>query len=736
MLKTKNENRLAGLFSCIAVFAFALVTVQSITASVSSVPDGLVGISITPAKATVGVGESIRLSAEGDYGTRTMPVRADWSLLKEGMGTLGACSNAKTCTFTAGDVAGATSVQAQVGDGKFIDVADILIEEKKEVLVNPFKDELPDWAFEAIVRMHQKGIVKGYDDGRYGPGDPVTNGQVITLLHRILLYANLIQEPTGCMKVYNDVASDHYAFLPACTFRRQGWSSDGATLAPDSASPRGVTAGFMNRTLGETLLSAIGTRPDGTQVFDDVPVGHPSFKDTAVTNLTGLMTGYPTGDFGVDDDLNRAAVAVIMFRILNKIEEEGISNLQGYDANAMDADAGHAAAPVVTKAACIVNADNGGSPRAGDPELGDGYVKLHLTEDYDIPSVRERCAGEYEALEARYCADARNSASRFQRGVLIYNADGSIRTGGGATRETQYQECSGAASSASSASSIAQEPPKDGTPCDDGNACTIYDVYTKGACTGTVKVCNDHNSCTTDTCDTKTSDCVFSPVNVGMACDDGNADTENDQCKTGKCVGTQIAVQDLCAGISCPDYQKCQSGYCVYKECSDYDGKVCSADTVCSGLNKRTSKEPRCCIGSCEELYTADTAPATTQKANLLMLKSYWTYYDFSAQNSTSYGTQYDFSISYETNNGQIGINRPWGANALATKIARPAKQDYAAITYLDCLNADYSDNYSAIMLQKPENIVCFQTVDGIVGKIGNASMALGQVHYTLWNKK
>ncbi len=32
--------------------------------------------------------------------------------------------------------------------------------------------------------MARKGIVKGYDDGRFGPNDPVTRGQVVTMLHR------------------------------------------------------------------------------------------------------------------------------------------------------------------------------------------------------------------------------------------------------------------------------------------------------------------------------------------------------------------------------------------------------------------------------------------------------------------------------------------------------------------------------------------------------------------------
>ncbi len=48
-------------------------------------------------------------------------------------------------------------------------------------------------------------------------------------------------------------------------------------------------------------------------------------------------------------------------------------------------------------------------------------------------------------------------------------------------------------------------------PCDDGNACTENDACQNGTCTGTVVTCNDHNECTTDSCD-PAKGCVFVPV--------------------------------------------------------------------------------------------------------------------------------------------------------------------------------------------------------------------------------
>jgi hypothetical protein len=50
-----------------------------------------------------------------------------------------------------------------------------------------------------------------------------------------------------------------------------------------------------------------------------------------------------------------------------------------------------------------------------------------------------------------------------------------------------------------------------GTPCNDGNACTINDTWnTACQCIGVVQVCNDNNPCTTDACTNGT--CVFAPL--------------------------------------------------------------------------------------------------------------------------------------------------------------------------------------------------------------------------------
>ena len=85
---------------------------------------------------------------------------------------------------------------------------------------------------------------------------------------------------------------------------------------------------------------------------------------------------------------------------------------------------------------------------------------------------------------------------------------------------------------------------QNGTPCNDGNQCTVNDYYQNGVCIGgQVNSCNDGNPDTADTCDPN-SGCVFTPIGRGPAdgtpCNDGNQCTVNDYYQNGVCMGGQV----------------------------------------------------------------------------------------------------------------------------------------------------------------------------------------------------
>jgi cysteine-rich repeat protein len=88
-----------------------------------------------------------------------------------------------------------------------------------------------------------------------------------------------------------------------------------------------------------------------------------------------------------------------------------------------------------------------------------------------------------------------------------------------------------------------------GTPCNDGNACTTQDACAAGICAGTPLSCSDNNTCTTDSCNSASGACVHTPVanccgngvqEGGETCDDGNQ-AGGDSCPA-NCQGGNLGV--------------------------------------------------------------------------------------------------------------------------------------------------------------------------------------------------
>ncbi len=84
-----------------------------------------------------------------------------------------------------------------------------------------------------------------------------------------------------------------------------------------------------------------------------------------------------------------------------------------------------------------------------------------------------------------------------------------------------------------SLSTTSWSPAQSGTTCNDGDACTRSDTCRSGACAGTAVDCSDRNACTLDSCDRATG-CVHDPVD----CDDNNGGTQDSCDPATGCVHT------------------------------------------------------------------------------------------------------------------------------------------------------------------------------------------------------
>lgn len=136
-----------------------------------------------------------------------------------------------------------------------------------------------------------------------------------------------------------------------------------------------------------------------------------------------------------------------------------------------------------------------------------------------------------------------------------------------------------------------------GDECDDKNACTQHDTCkSDGSCQGISLNCNDDNQCTNDSCDISTGHCNHTPVN----CDDNNQCTD-DSCdkSTGFCSSTLINCND--------------DDPCTIDSCDKSTGCI-HTDVNCDDDNKLTLDY---CVAGSKCLLNPDPSSAPTPKERI-----------------------------------------------------------------------------------------------------------------------
>lgn len=146
---------------------------------------------------------------------------------------------------------------------------------------------------------------------------------------------------------------------------------------------------------------------------------------------------------------------------------------------------------------------------------------------------------------------------------------------------------------------VCSNPPlPDGTPCHDANACTQSDTCQSGNCIGAEPVvCSPLSDChLAGVCDPTTGDCSDPIAPNGTPCDDGDACTQTDTCQSGNCAGANPVActpfspchdagvcdptSGACSQPTVPDGTPCDIGLpCVPAEC--VEGQCLAGSSPC-----------------------------------------------------------------------------------------------------------------------------------------------------------
>ncbi len=183
--------------------------------------------------------------------------------------------------------------------------------------------------------------------------------------------------------------------------------------------------------------------------------------------------------------------------------------------------------------------------------------------------------------KAKGCANLPKDPTACEDGNLCTTGDqcqGGVCAPGTSSPCTTDNPCLLALCSPASADCATKLRP-DGYACSDGKPCTSGDACAKGLCAGKA-ACNDGNACTVDACGPD-GNCAFAVQGAG-ACDDGDKCTSGDACAAGLCAGA--AVPSLC-----DDHNPCTSDSCDKaagcKHANASDGAACDDGLSCNGTD-------------------------------------------------------------------------------------------------------------------------------------------------------
>jgi hypothetical protein len=174
------------------------------------------------------------------------------------------------------------------------------------------------WAASEIEACVQAGVVSGYGDGTYQPGDPVTRDQMAVYISRALAGGDENVPEFTDTPTFPDVGSEHWAFdyvEYAADQNVVGGYEDG-TYHPEFEVTRDQMAVYVARALvapdGEDGLA--GYVPADPRNFPDVASDFWSYKHVEYCVENGVVAGYEDGYYHPEIVVTRDQMAVYIAR--------------------------------------------------------------------------------------------------------------------------------------------------------------------------------------------------------------------------------------------------------------------------------------------------------------------------------------------------------------------------------------------------------------------------------------
>ncbi|WP_214482218.1 S-layer homology domain-containing protein [Bacillus sp. SM2101] len=161
------------------------------------------------------------------------------------------------------------------------------------------------WAVEEIAYLTLEGIIKGYNNGEFGPKDNVTRGQAAVMVTRALeINTENITNPK-----LPDVKEDHSAYREIAAVIDQGIFDLVDSFHPNEPLTRGEMA--------KILVRSYDLKGDYGEYFTDVSLDNEYYPYINKLFANGITTGFPNKTFKPNQPITRDQFAVFFARVLD-----------------------------------------------------------------------------------------------------------------------------------------------------------------------------------------------------------------------------------------------------------------------------------------------------------------------------------------------------------------------------------------------------------------------------------
>ena len=179
--------------------------------------------------------------------------------------------------------------------------------------------------YQGVMDCAAKGIVGGYDDGTFRPGNTVTKSNFSVMLSRALYAGNIAKHNDSYnLYTYGPFAGNYLALYYDGVYEGASFKSDFTMMNLETMNTginRYDMAQLMTNIMKQRGLAASESEKNAavSEITDysEIPG---QYKD-AVLNVyaLGIIGGYANGTFGGNVTMNRGQAAVVIYRMVQKL---------------------------------------------------------------------------------------------------------------------------------------------------------------------------------------------------------------------------------------------------------------------------------------------------------------------------------------------------------------------------------------------------------------------------------